>query len=116
MGISVLESSIVEYTDVTIPANSLISNDAFLGGSTICGIYIPSVMTASTISFLASHSQTNYVQVKTDTTVNFSKSIVANSYLPIAPADLVGINFFKISINTAQSAASTFKVVSRKIQ
>lgn len=116
MAAAVLESSIVEYVDVTFPANATVSEEAFLGGSTICGVYIPSGISATTIGFYASSDQASYVEVKTNAASNFLISIVPNSYLPIAPADLVGINFFKIFIDVAQSTSSIFKVVSRKIQ
>ncbi len=89
---------------------------SFLGGATICGVYIPPGISSTTIRFLASNDQETYVDVKTNAASNFLIPIVANSYLPIAPADLVGINFFKIAIDAAQLTASIFKVVSRKIQ
>lgn len=91
----------------TIPINTQLSSEIKLGGFVLSGIFLPSALTGTSITFqAATASGGTYVDVY-NSSGQLSYTVAASRYVAIDPKDFQGIAFLKIKSGSSETAART---------
>ena len=98
---------------VDISENATDSLAVDVAGTTPVGVYTPSTITSSSITFKASHDGSTFVPVENGSGGNLSKTVSGGEYIPLDPADFAGIQHLKIICGSSEAADRTFKLALR---
>lgn len=109
-------SFLVDDATATIASSSTTSSEIDLSGTTLCGIYIPSAFTGTSISFQASSaSGGTFVAVKDGSGNSISKTVASSQFIRLDPTDFVGIRFLKIVSGSTEGADRILTLAARPI-
>lgn len=87
-----------------------------LGSGTVCGIYIPSSFTGTSITFTSALTFTGtYAPVKDGAGAAVSKTVAAGDYVYLDPAIFAGIQYIKVVSGSAEGAARTVTFAVRPV-
>ena len=104
------QQSIIEPIQATIAISTTDSDAINLQGTTIAGIYIPSVFTGTAISFKASYDGINYFNIS-DGTAIVSATVTGGQYIALSPIVFYGVRELKIVSNAAEAAERILTVI-----
>ena len=110
--ISQFEDNLSGTLTTTIAESATTSSvlDLTEGGLVLCGIFIPSSFTGTSLTFLASPSGADdtFVEVYSTTSgTALSYDITENTYCAIDPKDFAGIQYLQIVSGSTEGAART---------
>ncbi len=109
-------TQLVDDAEVVISASGTTSNAIDLGGTALCGVYIPSGFQGTSITFQAATAiDGSFVAVKGKDGQNISATVAASQYTALDPADFAGVRFLKIVSGTTESAQRTLKLAARPV-
>lgn len=94
--------------DVTITSGQTDSAEIDLTRKTIVGIHIPAEFDGTVLGFKVAKVLGGTYNAMQDGAGNaYSKTVALSTYIPISPADFVGINALKLSATTTQTTSDT---------
>lgn len=109
-------SFIAEDATTIIAASGTTSAEIDLSGTTLCGIYIPSAFTGTSISFQAATvSGGTFVSVRDGAGNAVSKTVAPSQYIKLDPTDFVGVRYLKVVSGSTEAAARTLTLAARPI-
>lgn len=80
----------------------------------LCGMFIPSSFTGTTITFQTALTLAGtYVSVRDGAGSALSKTVAQGQYIPLDPADFAGIRFLKIVSGSAEGGERVVTLVGR---
>lgn len=90
----------------TIASGASLSDALEIDGSAVVGIVMPAAWTAANLTLQASADDTTYNNVYDE--LGTEKTIVASTsrYIPLNPADFLGMNSIKVRSGTAGTAVN----------
>lgn len=107
-GGKVLGATLSSYTAV-IPSAQTTSGEVDLRNSILVGFWCPAAMTGTTITATCAP-----VAGGTHGAIlGFSKTFVANQYIPLDPKDMQGVRFIKLVSNASEGAQRTLVLATR---
>jgi len=101
---------------VTIAIGQTLSSALNCFGMNVCNILIPSGFTGTTISFYGSFDNTTYYPIYNTAGAALTATVVANSICALAPIDLAGFQFIKISSGSSQASSATLNISLRHLE
>lgn len=109
-------SFIAEDANATIASGATTSSEIDLSGTTLCGIYIPSAFTGTSISFqAATASGGTFVSVRDGAGNAISKTVAPSQFIKLDPTDFVGVRYLKVVSGSTEGAARTLILAARPI-
>lgn len=88
-----------------------------LEGRNLCGIYIPSTFSGTSISFEVSEARIGtYVPLEDETSTVISATVAASTYCRLKPADFAGVQFIRIVSGASEAAGRVVNAAAREMQ
>lgn len=89
---------------VTIASGATDSGAIDLNGYTLCGMFIPSAITGTTITFKADDGTGTYVVMENGAGANISATVSASKYIALSPTDFAGVGKLKLVSSASEGA------------
>lgn len=106
----------IDFEVVTIVSGGTDSAAVDLRGMTLCGIYIPSTLTSTSITFKASDEFSGtYIPVFDGLGSELSKIVASTQYIVLNPSDFAGIQYLKIVTGSLEGADREIKLALRQV-
>ncbi len=106
----------IDFETIIIDIGETESNSVDLRGMTLCGIYLPSVLTSASISFKVSHdNNAEYIPVMDGLGSIVSKAVAQGQYIKLDPSEFAGIQFIKIVAGTTEGGSREIKLALRQV-
>ena len=107
---------VVTDLTATIAISTTTSAAIDLQGASLCGIYMPAAFTGTTLKFSVATTLTGTFVVMQDGFGNdITKTVAANKYIAVDPADFAGVRFLKIISGSTELAARSLVLGTRSI-
>ena len=106
----------IDFETITIDIGETESNSVDLRGMTLCGVYLPSVLTSSSISFKVSYdNNAAYIPVMDGLGSTLSKTVAQGQYIKLDPSEFAGIQFIKVVAGTSEGDNREIKLALRQV-
>ncbi len=105
----------IATVDAVISSSGTTSSAVDLGGTSLCGIHMPSAFTGSSITFKAAASATDSYRTVTKNGISLSATVAADQYIVLDPTDFAGIRFLQVVSGASESASRTLTLSVRPV-
>ena len=105
-----------QTTTLTVAQSAQTSDAIQLNGFGIVGVEMPSALTSTTMTFTGSQDGVTYSALYNTSGSQLSVTVAASRIILFTPGDLIGVNYIKLVMGTAEAAARSIKVISRSFQ
>jgi|GEM_PF-1885983 len=94
----------IDFEVCSVLSGQTTSTSIDLRGTTLCGLHLPSALTSTTVEFSSSgNGGDTFIKMADGSGSDVSKTIAANKYIPLNPADFAGIQFLRLVFGSAES-------------
>lgn len=88
---------------------------AYIGGCTLCGLFLPATFTGTTLTFSVSKDGTNFVTMQDGAGSSYTKTVANGTYCPLPPADFAGVRWLKITSGSSEGADRVITLAVRPV-
>lgn len=105
----------IAHPAAAIAAGQAASDPVDLGGTTLCGLYLPAAFTGTSLTFQASPSAGGTYQTIQKSGADLSIAVAPGKYAALSPGDFAGVQFLKIVSNANEAAPRSLTLALRPV-
>jgi len=102
-----------QTTSLTVASGQTTSNAIDCNGQGIVGVIMPSDLTSTALTYTGSQDNSTFTALYNTSGTQLAVTCAASRIILFTPGDLIGLQYIKLVMGTAEGADRTIQVITR---